>query len=146
MIETATMAPRNSPALALIYDREKQKGQRRSSPLAEQKTTAGASHTAQSAQNGTHPLAVKAAAQAARPGLPFKLNIPDQLLDQERISPEPVLWNRVCIISHAKLDCGFSQVGVVRFNKRKREHNMMVSPMGGFLFAFWHQEYSQRLV
>jgi hypothetical protein len=46
MIETATMAPRNSPALALIYDREKQKGQRRSSPLAEQKTTAGASHTA----------------------------------------------------------------------------------------------------
>jgi hypothetical protein len=91
-------------------------------------------------------LAVKAAAQAARPGLPFKLNIPDQLLDQERISPEPVLWNRVCIISHAKLDCGFSQVGVVRFKKRKREHNMMVSPMGGFLFAFWHEEYSQRLV
>jgi hypothetical protein len=46
MIETAKMAPRKSPALALIYDREKQKGSANRAPLAEQKTTVAASHTA----------------------------------------------------------------------------------------------------
>jgi hypothetical protein len=35
MIETAQMEPRNSPALALIYDREKEKGNAKRAPLAE---------------------------------------------------------------------------------------------------------------
>src|ERR1700680_110167 len=57
-----------------------------------------------------NPLAVKAVPQAGRPWLPVKMNIPDKLLDQEWISPEPVVWNRVCTISHAKLDCGLSEI------------------------------------
>jgi transposase len=34
LIEAAKMAPRNSPALAMLYDREKQKGNANLAPLA----------------------------------------------------------------------------------------------------------------
>ena len=113
----------------------------------EQKTAAATSQMAFIRPKWYGPWAVKAVAQAGRPWLPFKLNIPEQLLGEEWISPEPVVWNRVCTISHAKLDCGLSEIlesSVLR--KQKREHSMMVSPNRGFLFAFWREEYRQGLV